>query len=201
MISNTIEIVSNADKVLVYDQPIGSDGLRWGNLQAWWAKKQNMANDDEAKKSLYNRLKSSLPTESESPPQQRFFTAYHKAYGPRIPRLPALLPEVWLHWDPQTVAQRGRHALVRFRMDFLMLLPNGGRVVFEIDGKHHYTNDDGKSNPTKYARMIAADRELKLTGYEVFRFGATELKSDDADQLVKDFFADLFRVYKVELSR
>ena len=48
--------------------------------------------------------------------------------------------------------------------------------------------------------MIAADRELKLNGYEVFRLGATELKSENAEELVKDFFADLFRIYKVEFS-
>ena len=35
-ISNDIEILENADKVLVYDRPIGSDGLRWRDLQAWW---------------------------------------------------------------------------------------------------------------------------------------------------------------------
>jgi hypothetical protein len=34
-IDNDIEIVENADKVLVFDRPIGGDGLRWRELQAW----------------------------------------------------------------------------------------------------------------------------------------------------------------------
>ena len=35
-IDNDIEIVANADKVLVYDRPIGPGGVRWRDLQAWW---------------------------------------------------------------------------------------------------------------------------------------------------------------------
>ena len=57
-----------------------------------------------------------------------------------MPDLPALLPEVWLHWDPKTVAERGPNALLRFRMDFLLLLPAGARIVVEVDGKYHYAD-------------------------------------------------------------
>ena len=32
VVDNDIEIVTNADKVLVYDHPIGADGLRWRDL-------------------------------------------------------------------------------------------------------------------------------------------------------------------------
>jgi hypothetical protein len=35
-ISNDIEIVSNPEQCLVYDEPIGSDGILWSTLQAWW---------------------------------------------------------------------------------------------------------------------------------------------------------------------
>jgi hypothetical protein len=35
-INNDIEIVENADSVLVYDRPIGADGIRWRDLQTWW---------------------------------------------------------------------------------------------------------------------------------------------------------------------
>ncbi|CAO5151083.1 hypothetical protein FAIPA1_140022 [Frankia sp. AiPs1] len=47
---------------------------------------------------------------------------------------------------------------------------------------------------------MRADRELKLSGYEVFRFGTAEL--DDrakAPDLIREFFFDLFQVYKVPL--
>jgi len=57
-----------------------------------------------------------------------------------VPDLPALLPEVWLHWDPKTVAERGPNALLRFRMDFLLLLPAGARIVVEVDGKYHHAD-------------------------------------------------------------
>ena len=33
----------------------------------------------------------------------------------------------------------------------------------------------GRPDPAKYADGVCGDRELKLAGYEVFRFGATEL--------------------------
>lgn len=70
-----------------------------------------------------------------------------------------------------TVAQRGAEALLRFRMDFLLLLPNRARVVVEIDGKHHYGDEQGQVRPERDARMALADRELRLAGYEVYRFG------------------------------
>ena len=120
-ISNDIEIVENADKVLVYDRPIGSDGLRWRDLQEWWKDTHPSGGDEEAKQSLYQRLASALP--GNSPPQRNLFDLYYKIHGTAVPALPALLPEVWLHWDPKTVRERGAAALLGHRMDFLLLLP------------------------------------------------------------------------------
>nr|WTB28264.1 hypothetical protein OG781_00590 [Streptomyces sp. NBC_00830]WTB35817.1 hypothetical protein OG781_45990 [Streptomyces sp. NBC_00830] len=46
--------------------------------------------------------------------------------------------------------------------------------------------------------MVAADRDLKLRGYEVFRFGHDELKLlDDAQALLGQFLPDLFRRFRV----
>jgi very-short-patch-repair endonuclease len=68
-------------------------------------------------------------------------------------------------------------ALLRFRMDFLLLLPHGQRVVLEVDGSHHYASPDGRRpDPARYADGVRGDRDLKLAGYEVFRFGATEVR-------------------------
>lgn len=198
-IDNDIEIAENADKVLVYDRPIGSDGIRWRDLQAWWKETQYFSDDDEAKKSLYQRLTSSLP--SNSPPQRNLYDLYHKIHGSAVPDLPALLPEVWLHWDPKTVRERGRVALLGHRMDFLLLLPHGQRVVLEVDGSQHYATPDGKRpDATRYAANMRADRELKLNGYEVFRFGGTELRDPAfAHDLLQAFFTDLFRRFNVTL--
>ena len=110
-----------------------------------------------------------------------------------------MLPEVWLHWDPQTVRERGKDALARQRMDFLLLLPGGARVVLEVDGTHHYADDNDRANPAKYARMVAADRDLRLAGYAVFRFGGAELRGDDGRELASDFYLRLFRRYRVTI--
>ncbi len=108
-------------KVLVYDRPISIDGLRWRDLQLWWSETNQITDSEEAKKTLYQRLCESLP--ANSPPQALLFDAFYRGFGPAVPNLPALLPEVWLHWDPKTVKERGPQALLRFRMDFLL----GGR--------------------------------------------------------------------------
>ncbi len=197
-INNDIEVVTNADKVLIYDRPIGIEGLTWSNLQLWWEETTKAANSEAAKKSLYKRLRESLPP--NSPPQLMLFNAYYSGFGKAIPHLPALIPEVWLHWDPLTVKERGREALLRFRMDFLLLLPQGIRIVVEVDGKHHYADDVGRADVVRYAQMVAADRELKLAGYHIFRFGAHELLGDSAEATVKLFFESLFRKYGVYVS-
>jgi very-short-patch-repair endonuclease len=194
-ISNNIEVLESADDVLAYDGQIGADGLRWRHLQAWWKDKQKLSSDDEAKKTLYHRLIRSLP--DNSPPQRNLFELYHQIHGSAVPDLPALLPEVWLHWDPRTVRSRGPQALLRFRMDFLMLLPHGQRVVIEVDGSQHFATD-GRPDGTKYAANMRGDRDLKLSGYEVFRFGATELQDRErARTVLQQFFADLFRRFHV----
>jgi len=45
---------------------------------------------------------------------------------------------------------------------------------------------------------VRGDRDLKLAGYEVFRFGATELQDrEQARALLRRFFADLFQRFGV----
>jgi very-short-patch-repair endonuclease len=195
-VNNDIEIVSNPHSVLVYDRPVPMDGLRWRELQDWWEEKENVTGN-VAKRTLYKRLLDSLPL--NSPAQRTVFTGFAKYFGSAVPELPALLPEVWLHWDPKTVKERGPTALLRFRMDFLMLLPNSGRVVIEVDGKHHYADNDGRADVDRYAAMMSADRDLRLAGYEVYRFGASELSGNGADQKVAEFFDRLFRQYHVSV--
>ena len=51
-----------------------------------------------------------------------------------------------------------------------------------------------------YAQMVAADRELKLAGYQIFRFGAHELLDVSAADSVKRFFETLFKKYGVPVS-
>lgn len=193
ILNNEVEILSDPAKVLVYDRPI-IDGLRWCDLQAWWAERENIAEASCAKVDLYRRLKSSLPP--NSPPQLLFFETFFKTFGAEVPGLPALLPEVWLHWDPKTIHQRGKLAFLNHRMDFLMLLPSGQRFVFEVDGKQHYAVGD-RAEPREYARLAAGTRYLQLAGYEVYRFGGSELVGGPGQELVATFFRTLFEVHRV----
>lgn len=193
-LDNDIEVMSDPMDVLIYDRPIGSSGLLWRDLQAWYAQTHGIE-ESQAKKSLYRRLEGCLP--KSSPPQALAFTSFFKTFTTAIPELPVLLPEVWFHWDPQTVSRRGKEALLRSRMDFLLLLPGGARVVIEIDGKHHYSDTDGRSNPRLYAEMMAADRALRLVGYEVYRFGVHELQQPNAEEVLIGFYRDLFDRYSL----
>ena len=136
----------------------------------------------------------SLP--KTSPPQQLLFKSFFEHFRERVPSLPALVPEVWLHYDPKTVRERGKEALLRQRMDYLMLLPAGVRIVLEVDGQHHYSSD-GRAAPKRYAELVYADRELKLCGYDVYRFGASELKGGTGRRLVASFFDELFRKHGI----
>ena len=189
-LDNDIEILTGGNDVLVYDRPIGPGGLRWRDLQDWWQDAHPEHTPKQAKRELYQRLLRAIPR--ESPPQQLLFTTYHKIFGEAIPALPALLPEVWLHWDPKTVQQRGPEALLRFRMDFLMLA-GPERIVIEVDGAHHYAHPDGRRDPVRYAAMMSADRDLRLSGYEVFHFGAEDLRDPArATPMLTDFFHRLF---------
>ena len=163
-LNNTIEIVKHADRCLVYDSPISQTGLLWTQLVAWWAKLQNLSVvDKSAEYSLFHRLKKSLA----SPPEHLLFDTYFKAFHKRLGEgLPALIPQVYLHYDPMTFKDlQSRKRIPRQRMDFLLLFSNSDRVVIEVDGKQHYADGDVAS-ARKYAEMVTEDRRLRLLGYE-----------------------------------
>lgn len=117
-LDNDVEVMTCADKVLIYDRPIGHAGLLWRDLQSWYEEK-----------------------------------------------------------------------------DFLLLLPGGIRIVIEVDGQHHYATDDGRASPKRYSDMVAADRLLRLSGYEVYRFGGYELFQSNAEEMLIQFYRALFDRY------
>lgn len=87
------------------------------------------------------------------------------------------------------------------RMDFLLLLPHGVRVVVEIDGQQHYSTsaeESAKPSPEEYARTVRADRNLRLAGYEVYRFGGHEFQDEGGFvSVIDEFFTRLFRRHKL----
>jgi very-short-patch-repair endonuclease len=189
-INNDIVILSGEDSCLVYDRPIGSNGLLWAEFVAWWSEVTPGANAAN----LGARLQESLASDAE----RKLFATYFKAYRSVLGEaLPALLPQVYLHYDPAVVKTlRDRLPLPRQRMDFLLLLPGRQRIVLEVDGQHHFSENNRPSLKV-YADMVSADRELRLAGYEVYRFGANELVSEAAESKITDFFEKLFRLHRV----
>lgn len=190
---NVVDIVANAQYCLVYDKPITSKGLLWSDLMLWWQEKSG-CEESQAEHSLYLRLKASLDSEVE---KLLFFTYYRdfKALGEK---LPALVPQVYMHYDPKTLKElQGKRRIPRERMDFLLLLSDRNRIVLEVDGKHHYAKGDVAS-PQEYARRVAEDRKLRLRGYEIYRFGGHELSvADEGQKLLRDFFTSLFEKHGI----
>ena len=111
---------------------------------------------------------------------------------------PALIPQVYLYYDPKTFKQRGFKLFEHQKFDFLMIFSHQDRVVIEIDGKQHYAEGETAS-PQRYAEMVKAQRELSLYGYDVYRFGGYEFcDEEDARERIKVFFARLFQKYGIE---
>jgi very-short-patch-repair endonuclease len=196
-INNDIRIVRHEENCLVYNRNISNTGLYWADLVTWWAELNGVSEPNiETEKQLYVRLFQTLA----SPPEKVLFKSYFKCFKDLFDKnFPALIPQVYLHYDPYTIRQRaGKPYLSRQRMDFLLLFSNKQRVVLEVDGKQHYSDND-VSSPKKYAEMVQADRELKLSGYEVYRFGGYELMDEEAgEKIVKEFFEGLFKKHGVK---
>ena len=198
-VNNVIEIVENAQHCLVYDKPLGEDGLTWQMLVDWWQEHHDFETHREAARNLYERLVRSLQGNSA---EKIVLHSYAERYRPDGGfQLPALIPQVYLHYDPYTKKELGKDGQVlgRQRMDFLMLLPNDQRVVIEVDGRQHYASGKNMENPDpdRYAEMVREDRRLRLRGYEVYRFGRAELEGDGAGTAVNDFFdALLDRIHR-----
>lgn len=194
-VNNDIEIVRNAEHCLVYEREVPSDGLRFQDLIDWWRTREGLPgeiDDLEAGRALHARLRESLTGNGA---EELVFDAYAKRYKAHSFNIPALIPQVYLHYDPYTQAARaasgGGKILERQRMDFLLLFSSRHRVVIEIDGKQHYADKDDGASPGLYAQMVAEDRRLRLTGYEVYRFGGAELVRPDAPKMLADFFDQL----------
>ena len=194
-VNNDIEIVKNAEYCLVYDDNIGPAGLLWTQLVEWWAEKNALPSPTlKSERLLYKRLQQSL----QSPPENLLFRIYFEQFRERLgENFPALVPQVYLHYDPKTLKElQNKKRLKRQRMDFLILLPNHERIVIEIDGKHHYANGN-IADPERYAEMVSADRDLRLAGYEIYRFGGYELTKEDATDLLTEFFERVFAIYGI----
>ena len=199
-ISNVIEITEYAQYCLVYDRPLSEHGLSWRDLVKWWATRYGSGGTErDHGVALYHRLAKSM---LEPSCELLLFATFAQVYGRADGfDLPALIPQVYLHYDPYTQRERAAPGpLARQRMDFLLLLPNRQRVVIEVDGRQHYADKDGQANTQRYAEMVREDRSLRLAGYDIYRFGGKELKDEQAgSELVRQFTKSLLRKHGFEL--
>lgn len=202
-VSNDIKIVKNEKYCLIYDKPILDRGLLWKDLLEWWQERQShtFPNHRTLESSLLQRLLASLS--EDSPPERLLFQTYYRHFLHDLgDNLPALIPQVYLHYDPKTirhlVQSQQNQRLIRQRMDFLLLFSNHTHIVLEVDGQQHYSTN-GKAKPELYAQMVAEDRRIRLQGYEIYRFGGAELQDEQQGKtIIIDFFNALFQQHSIK---
>jgi len=181
-LENKIE-VKNADDCLMYDRHISAT-LTIQELDEWWKATR------KTKEKLSDRMAHGL-----NGAEQKVYDTYYKRFcgkGKECLTMPALIPQVYLHYDTKTLTQlHGKKRLPFQRMDFL-LLAQGRRIIIEVDGIEHYSDDDKKASPERYANMVAYDRQMQCNNYEVYRIGGYELRDGtDHEKTLLAFFDDL----------
>ncbi len=208
-LSNTIKLIDNGVDCLIYNQLITASGLTWRELVTWWGNTDIYSENDADR--LFERLIKSMDSNSE----KNFMWVYYQCFIKERNNLdlPALIPQVYCHYDPKSAGMRNGVVYVHQRMDFLMLFSDRQRVVIEIDGMQHYSEEQeldvmiderrckikrNISSSKKYAEMVEDDRKLKLYGYNVFRFGGYEFLAEQRpkSRIIK-FFEELFKLYNV----
>lgn len=197
VLNQSVLIPENENNYLLYDQEIGISGLSWNTLNSWY---HGGNSEDE----LVNRLFEAV-RHCGSPIEEKFFSAYLEFVSDIGGEIPALLPQVYLYYDSKTQKERTLKIFEHQCMDFLMVFSDSKRVVIELDGVQHYGEAEpveipGRfypvniASPSKYAMMVSAQREMTLAGYEVYRFGGSELNDDENAKLViKNFLYDLMK--------
>ena len=200
-LNNDIRITKNADQCLIYDRPIPAGGLKWNELVDWYAEENNITEDKE--RAYCRRLAEPLDSDVEKILMNGYYLIAKETNG----ELPALIPQVYLYYDPQTIKQRGYKLFEHQKMDYLMILSHRDCIVIEVDGKQHYA-EGYVASPRLYADMMKAHREMSLYGYDVYCFGGDELyeavndviKRQETFKMLRDFFSRLFHKYGIEVG-
>lgn len=208
-LNNDIRITRNENQCLVYNRSIPSSGVMWNELVEWYAAENNLTDDQNPEAAFITRLCDCLDISfkangAKSGPETWMLQAYYNLKKELGIDLPALIPQVYLYYDPQTLKQRGYKLFEHQKMDFLMILSHKDRIVIEIDGKQHYA-EGTTASPKLYSEMVRAHRDMSLLGYDVYRFGGYEFMGADTDETVKNkvlenikqFFIRLFYKYGI----
>src|SRR5690554_3674836 len=107
-LENNIRIVNNEEYCLVYDEEIPNSNLSIKDLKKWW--------ENKSPNKILPRLLESI---EDNVIEKMFFSIYYnhvyKKYA--TDDLPALLPQVYLHYDPKTIQElKGKKRLLNQRM-------------------------------------------------------------------------------------
>ena len=164
-INNVIEVVENAQHCLIYGQPLAESGLTWQELIGWWS--EISGEDGDARTlglSLYRRLARSLDNDAE----MLVFRTYCKRYSSGSFDVPALIPQVYLHYDPHAPPTR---APTRRRWPASAWTSScccAGAAAWSSRSTAGSTTPGATVPPIPaLCRMIREDRHLRLEGYEV----------------------------------
>ena len=197
VLNQDVFIPANEEKYLFYDEVIGPEGLRWGCLKNWYDN-NHLPFDTSFQKRLWESVE-----HCDSPIEKCFFSTYLELVEEIGEEIPALIPQVYLYYDSKIQRERTIKIFDHQCMDFLMLFSGSRRVVIELDGiLGHYGEKyqfpgrkfpDYIASPSLYAQMVEAQRNMTLSGYEVYRFGGKEFEdANQAKEMIKQFFKDLF---------
>lgn len=202
-LNNDIRITRNENQCLIYNRSIPSSGVMWNDLVEWYAAENNLSDGQNPEVAFITRLCDCLDTSfkangAKAGPETWMLQAYYNLKKELGIDLPALIPQVYLYYDPQTLKQRGYKLFEHQKMDFLMILSHKDRIVIEIDGKQHYA-EGTTASPKLYSEMVRAHREMSLLGYDVYRFGGYEFMGADADETVKKKVLDNIKQFFVRL--
>lgn len=202
-LNNDIRITRNENQCLIYNRSIPSSGVMWNDLVEWYAAENNLSDGQNPEVAFITRLCDCLDTSfkangAKAGPETWMLQAYYNLKKELGIDLPALIPQVYLYYDPQTLKQRGYKLFEHQKMDFLMILSHKDRIVIEIDGKQHYA-EGTTASPKLYSEMVRAHREMSLLGYDVYRFGGYEFMGADADETVKNKVLDNIKQFFVRV--
>lgn len=202
-LNNDIRITRNENQCLVYNRSIPSSGVMWNDLVEWYVAENNLTDDQNPEVAFITRLCDCLDISfkangAKAGPETWVLQAYYNLKNELGIDLPALIPQVYLYYDPQTLKQRGYKLFEHQKMDFLMIFSHKDRIVIEIDGKQHYA-EGSIASPKLYSEMVRAHREMSLLGYDVYRFGGYEFMGADADETVKNKVLDNIKQFFVRL--
>ena len=208
-LNNDIRITKNESQCLIYNRSIPAGGVMWDDLVDWYASENKITPAQNPEVAFVNRLCESLDISFKANgakvgPETWMLQAYYNLKKELGIDLPALIPQVYLYYDPKTIKERGYKLFEHQKMDFLMIFSHKDRIVIEIDGKQHYA-EGTTASPKLYSEMVRAHREMSLLGYDVYRFGGYEFMGADTSETVKNkmlenikqFFIRLFRKYGI----